>query len=113
MKKAKQAFYWFLANGAFAAGMYLAYFKGIKNAESVVIFYTWALAIISLAYTSDDVIQKIRERGGRSVPAPIDVTFDIAVITTFVWFGAIATGAAYLVYTLLHNAAFTKAAREI
>lgn len=107
----KRAFKWFLYNGLFAAALYFGFVAGVENAQRVALFIVWVMAIMAPVYLHKDVLAKIKEKG-RSVPAWIDVTFDLGVLFTLVWFGAVVSGVAYLFHFILHHAAFGKATQE-
>lgn len=104
----KRTFMWFLLNGIFGLAIYLAYFQGVAGAERVAIFWAWALFVMSPVYMHSDVVDKMRERG-RALPQWIDVLFDMSVVVIFVWFGAIFTGAAYLIHFVFYSTGWSKA----
>jgi len=107
----KRKFYWFLMNGLFAAAVYLAYFQRVEGAERVAVFWAWANAVLSLGYCTDKAKALLKTKS-RSVPKWIDISYDLCILAIFVWFGAIATGAAYLFHFILHTAAWEEATKE-
>lgn len=105
MKGLTRVLKWFLFNGLFGLAIYYGFYIGNENAARVAIFIAWVAAILSLCCLSDDIREALRKKG-RSVPAPIDVTFDLLVVLAFVWHGAVATGVAYLVHLLMLNGSY-------
>jgi len=110
-KSAIRSLRWFIGNGAFATCIYLGFVKEIKGAEDVAIFWAWALAVISIFLMSDLVINELKKKKP-PVPLWLDGIFDIIIVSVFVWFGAIATAIAYLIYFIFLQAAWEKALKE-
>lgn len=102
---------WFTINGMFAGLIYAGYVMGIEGAENVALFFAWVNIIFSFFLLHDEVIKKIKEKG-RTVPAWLNATYNIAIATTFTWFGAWITGAFWIVRLLLLDGAYQKAAEQ-
>jgi len=103
MKKIK----YLVVNGVFCVLMYLAYFKDIKNAENVVIFWSWFLFVLSLFAITDDGVKSF-SKTKRSFPEWVDLTFDTIFIGVFIWFGSFFTGTAYLMHSIIGVAIWEK-----
>lgn len=111
MKKIKRAAMWAANNAAFGYLLWLATFRKVEGAENVVVFWTWFLTIVSFAYLTDGVLSKMAEIGP-TVPAAIDVAFDLAVICTMVWYGWSITGMAYMLHFVLLRCAWSLAEKK-
>jgi len=102
---------WLIINGGFSGFLYFGFIEGIEGAVNVVIFIAFAYMIFSLFLFNADVQKAIKEKlekDGVSVPRWIDIVFDISATLFLIWHGAIFTGIAYGIHTILIAAAIEK-----
>jgi hypothetical protein len=104
MKKIK----WVAINGLFAAGIYFGFYEGIEGAKNVTMLIAWATIVMSFSYLTDAVKESFK-KSERSMPASVNVIYDLAVACAFAWFGAWVTAAFWLLHLVMQEAAWDEA----
>jgi len=95
----------------FGASIYMGLIRGHEGAYNVAMFFAWFSIVCSFFLFSDDLLEKMK-RSRRVMPSWLHVSIDITVIGVFVWYGAVITGAFYLLHTLITEAAWSKALED-
>jgi len=91
---------WLFINGIFSTLVYFGVVQGNEGIGNIVMFWVFTLGAVSLLFTHSGVVEKNKNLTP-SVPRQLDGMFDIAVISTFVYFGWWFTAAAYLVHFIM------------
>lgn len=102
-----KTFKWFLVNGIFAGFLYLSYSLEIKQAENVLLFFAWINIMLSFLMLTE-AMQKGLKKNGRSVPAIVNIIYDLSVTIIFIWFGAWFTGTFWLIHLFVQETAWAK-----
>jgi len=110
MKKLKKIVKYTLINILFVATIYYGFVENIEGAERLSLVIAWFIIICSWCALSDQVIELL-SKNPPVIPRSIDVTFDFLVCAAFIWFGAVWTGAFYLLHIFLIMAARENAAK--
>lgn len=98
----KQITIWLVVNSIFATAIYFGLYEGVKGAENIAQFIAWLTIVASFLLTTDVAVTLRVTKGiPFSVPAIVDIIFDISVVTAFVWFGWFWTAAFYSVHIVL------------
>ncbi|OLP04468.1 hypothetical protein [Rhodoferax antarcticus] len=98
-------------NGTFAALVWAATVQGVQGAGNIVVISVWMLLLTTpLMFIAD--LQAILASKGRSVPAWVDVAFDLAMVSALLWHGWMVTGVAYLIHFLIAQAAWAHALKK-
>jgi len=95
----------------FGISIYMGFVRGHDGAYNIAMFFAWFSIACSFLLFSDSILEKMKQ-SGRTMPSWIHVSVDIAVVSIFVWYGALFTGALYLLHTLITEAAWSKALEE-
>jgi hypothetical protein len=96
MKRVLRFGWWLLFNGAFAACIYLGYWREINGAQNIAMFMAWVAIVTGWFLLSDKVLRELLAKRGPSVPRWLSHSFDVAVCGAFVWLGFWVTAAFYL-----------------
>ncbi len=110
MKKLKKILKYTLINIVFVAAIYYGFVEHVEGAERLALAIAWFIIICSWAALSDQVIELL-SKNPPVIPRSIDITFDFLVCAAFIWFGAVWTGAFYLIHIFLIMEAREKAAK--
>ena len=98
-------FKWLAYNTPFALGIaYLINNQGpyLGQVENVVLAVTWVTIAITPFLLSDIAINAaVEKKQSRSVPAWVDVTFDVCVFASFAWLGWMITAFFYAAHIVL------------
>lgn len=91
---------WIVVNAIFAACVYMWVVKGVGGAENVATAYVWIVFVLSLTLMTDAGIEHIGT-AKPSVPSPVNMTVDVLIAVAIIWSGAIATGIALIISSLI------------
>ena len=105
-------FKYFLMNGIFVACIYFGLFENIEGAKNLTLFIAWFTSIMSL-FLLTNAAQENLVKVGKAVPRWLDVTLDISIIATFVWFNWVWTGVAYTIHLLMVVAAWQEVEKTL
>lgn len=104
----KRRMMYVLMNGTFLIMLMIAILQESEGAKNVALFMAWGMAIISPFSVADDCVKHLAKHG-RSMPAWLDISFDLFVCGFMLWHGWIYTGIAYSLHTAFMSAAWSKA----
>lgn len=99
----------FVINAFFATSLYLAYFKGNAQAETVSLFIAWAAIILGIfvsfalkgeAHLKSETLLKSISEKPFSVHVAVDLLFDISVIAVFMYADKWLVAVLYMISTL-------------
>jgi uncharacterized membrane protein len=96
-------------SAVFASLIYFGLFQGVEWAKNIVYFVAWLSVVFSLFSLMDGVIEKIAEKGGRSVPAWFNRLYSLGVIVSFAAVGSYVLAAFYILRSMLIETAMEKA----
>lgn len=88
---------WFVMNGAFAALLWFGFVEGVEGAHNASLCLVWANFVLSWGMLVPGVRKELAKKG-RSVPAVMNVLYDLGVTFFLVWFGAWVSAVAYAVH---------------
>lgn len=111
MNKIGRLIWWAAQQAAVAALLWYGVVKGVEGAAKCVLVFFWFMNISALFATTDDVVESLRKRG-RSVPAELDMAWDLVVVGTLVWNGWLWTGVFFLIAMSCMQAGWSKAEKQ-
>lgn len=88
---------WFLFNAVFFALLWAAVVEQIAGAKNIVLVVIWFFVLLTPLFFNKEIKKKLSEKG-RSVPAWLDGSSDVAVVGLLLWNGWMVTGVAYLLH---------------
>lgn len=95
-----KAIRWVLSNFLFAFCLGLATLHEVEGAMNLVTFIVWFMFVIAcllmVPAVREAIVTNTKPDWKRSVPAGLDVTFDVAVVGFLVWHGMFVLGSLYL-----------------
>lgn len=97
---------WLAVNGLMAGMIYLWLVQGVDGAGYVVRFVTWLSFVVTLVVFSAHLAGMRDESLTPSVPALVDVTYDVGVLLAFVWAGHIGLAVVYTITSVLQHSVF-------
>lgn len=108
-----KALKWLAVNGLMAGMIYLWLVQGVDGAGYVVRFVTWLSFVVVLIVFSTYLSGARDESLTPSVPALVDVTYDVGVLLAFVWTGHIGLAVVYTITSVLQHSIFNMTAEHI
>lgn len=111
LRRAGRAAWWVAINGAFGAMLWFGLVEGVQGALNLGLFMAWVSVFVSLFVFTDSVQAEMAKKW-RSVPMPIGVASDLAIIGLLIWYGAWVTGAAYMIGFVIHEAGWEAASKS-
>lgn len=111
MKKVKRAAFSLLINGLAIFLAWQAFFRENQGAANVLLLFAWVSALMSIVALCGKVaLQETREhikKSGRSIPAWVAVSLDLAVIIPAAWFSHWTISVLMLISMLFEGMLFT------
>lgn len=115
MNKIWKPIRWLIINGAMGYLLYLGLWGGSNAALNIALFVTWATIFLSVFYPA--AIEKASiedcQKLTRSVPAWLDLTFDLVVCCAFASQGRFITASFWLIQMLCLQYSFYRVAEKI
>ncbi|MBI5901810.1 MAG: hypothetical protein HZB40_21645 [Rhodocyclales bacterium] len=111
LRRMGRAVWWLAINGTFGVLLWFGLVEGVEGARNLGLFMAWVSAVVSL-FVFTDSVQAEMTKNGRSVPRPIGVASDLAILGLLIWFGAWVTGAAYAFGFVMQEAGWEAAGKS-
>lgn len=97
---------WVITDGLVAVAMYFALVENVVGAERVVEFTVGFSFVLSWFFLTDSGARIVQEKGPRVVASWISVTYDIAAVIAFAWFGWMWCAVAWAIAGICSAAAY-------
>jgi hypothetical protein len=96
-KTAKRVLQWAIPNALFGVALYFGVVEGVQGAANIAQFFIWFTFAISFFCLSDDSVKRLRANGASTIPASLDLSFDLAALALLLWYGWIFSAIAWAV----------------
>lgn len=97
---------WSVINAAFGVCVYYALYRNVQWCDNVMVFITWATAVITVIGACTESIRASVSKVGRSAPLWLSLGYDVALILVLAAFGRFGLAVLWLVQAFFDGALY-------